>query len=53
MAKSQQSEGAKEVAKVDTAAAMESARGEPMVKRFLEVFRGDLAQVKPVKGEES
>ncbi len=31
--------------------ALESARQEPLVKRFLEVFRGDLAQVKPVKGE--
>lgn len=30
---------------------VESAREEPLVKRFLEVFRGDLAQVKPVKGE--
>jgi DNA polymerase-3 subunit gamma/tau len=30
---------------------MESAREEPLVKRFLEVFRGDLAQVKPSKGE--
>jgi DNA polymerase-3 subunit gamma/tau len=31
--------------------ALESARQEPLVKRFLEVFRGDLAQVKPVKGD--
>ena len=31
------------------ASAVESAREEPLVKRFLEVFRGDLAQVKPVK----
>lgn len=31
--------------------ALESARQEPLVKRFLEVFRGDIAQVKPVKGE--
>jgi hypothetical protein len=31
--------------------AAESARDEPLVKRFLEVFRGDLAQVKPAKGE--
>jgi DNA polymerase III gamma/tau subunit len=30
---------------------MESAREEPLVKRFLEVFRGDLAQIKPAKGE--
>jgi DNA polymerase III gamma/tau subunit len=30
---------------------VESAREEPLVKRFLEIFRGDLAQVKPAKGE--
>jgi DNA polymerase III subunit gamma/tau len=30
---------------------VESAREEPLVKRFLEVFKGNLAQVKPVKGE--
>lgn len=30
---------------------VESAKEEPLVKRFLEVFRGDLTQVKPVKGE--
>src|SRR5262245_11331340 len=30
---------------------VDSAREDPRVKRFLEVFRGDLAQVKPVKGE--
>jgi DNA polymerase III subunit gamma/tau len=30
---------------------VESAKEEPLVKRFLEVFRGDLAQVKPSKGE--
>ena len=30
---------------------VESAKDEPLVKRFLEVFRGDLAQVKPSKGE--
>jgi len=29
--------------------AIESAREEPLVKKFLEVFRGDLAQVKPIK----
>ncbi len=29
----------------------ESAKDEPLVKRFLEVFRGDIAQVKPAKGE--
>jgi DNA polymerase-3 subunit gamma/tau len=33
----------------ETSSAVESAREEPLVKRFLEVFRGDLAQVKPVK----
>ena len=32
-------------------AALDSAKEEPLVKRFLEVFRGDLAQVKPAKGE--
>src|SRR5688572_3330429 len=31
--------------------AMSSAKEEPLVKRFLEVFRGDIAQVKPPKGE--
>ena len=31
--------------------ALESAKEEPLVKRFLEVFRGDLAQIKPAKGE--
>jgi hypothetical protein len=31
---------------------MDSAREEPLVQRFLEVFRGDIAQVKPYKGEE-
>ena len=30
---------------------MQAAKEEPMVKRFLEVFRGDIAQVKPAKGE--
>ena len=34
-----------------TATAVESVKDEPLVKRFLEVFRGDLAQVKPAKGE--
>jgi DNA polymerase III gamma/tau subunit len=33
------------------AASAESAKDEPLVKSFLEVFRGDLAQVKPAKGE--
>ena len=32
-------------------AAAGNAKDEPLVKRFLEVFRGDLAQVKPAKGE--
>jgi hypothetical protein len=32
-------------------AAGENAKDEPLVKRFLDVFRGDLAQVKPAKGE--
>jgi len=31
--------------------AVENVKDEPLVKRFLEVFRGDLAQVKPAKGE--
>jgi len=30
---------------------LSSAKEEPLVKRFLEVFRGDIAQVKPPKGE--
>jgi DNA polymerase-3 subunit gamma/tau len=30
---------------------MDSVREEPMVKKFLETFRGDIAQVKPPKGE--
>jgi len=30
---------------------MDAAKDEPLVKRFLEVFRGDVAQVKPSKGE--
>jgi DNA polymerase-3 subunit gamma/tau len=30
----------------------ESAKEEPLVQRFLEVFRGDIAQVKPSKGEQ-
>jgi len=32
-------------------AAVETVKEEPLVKRFLEVFRGDLAQVKPAKEE--
>jgi DNA polymerase III gamma/tau subunit len=31
--------------------AADSVREEPLVKKFLEVFRGDVAQVKPSKGE--
>ena len=31
--------------------ALSSAKEEPLVRRFLEVFRGDIAQVKPSKGE--
>jgi transposase len=31
--------------------AVENVKDEPLVKRFLEVFRGDVAQVKPAKGE--
>jgi DNA polymerase-3 subunit gamma/tau len=31
--------------------ALQTAKEEPQVKRFLEVFRGDIAQVKPAKGE--
>jgi hypothetical protein len=30
---------------------MQAAKEEPIVKKFLEVFRGDIAQVKPAKGE--
>jgi len=30
---------------------LDAAKDEPLVKRFLEVFRGDIAQVKPSKGE--
>lgn len=30
---------------------LENAKEEPLVQRFLEVFRGDLAQIKPAKGE--
>jgi DNA polymerase-3 subunit gamma/tau len=35
----------------DTASNLDAAKDEPLVKRFLEVFRGDVAQVKPTKGE--
>jgi len=31
---------------------MDSVREEPMVKKFLETFRGDIKQVKPPKGED-
>jgi hypothetical protein len=30
---------------------VQSAKEEPLTKKFLEVFRGDLAQIKPTKGE--
>ena len=30
---------------------VQSAKEEPLTKKFLEVFRGDLAQIKPAKGE--
>jgi len=32
---------------------MEFVREEPIVKKFLETFRGDIAQVKPPKGEDN
>src|SRR5262249_32314561 len=35
----------------ETGSSLDSAKEEPFVKRFLEVFRGDIAQVKPAKGE--
>jgi hypothetical protein len=35
----------------NNAGGAESAKDEPLVKRFLEVFRGDIAQIKPAKGE--
>jgi DNA polymerase-3 subunit gamma/tau len=35
----------------DPANNMDAAKDEPLVRRFLEVFRGDVAQVKPSKGE--
>ena len=31
----------------------DNAKDEPLVKKFLEVFRGDIAQIKPAKGEQS
>jgi len=31
--------------------AVDNAKDEPLVKKFLEVFRGDIAQIKPAKGE--
>jgi DNA polymerase III subunit gamma/tau len=34
-----------------SATSVENAKNEPLTKKFLEVFRGDLAQVKPAKGE--
>jgi DNA polymerase III subunit gamma/tau len=36
---------------LNDAPSAESAKNEPLVKSFLEVFRGDLAQVKPAKGD--
>jgi DNA polymerase III subunit gamma/tau len=45
-----ESRPASPVRKADDAS-LSSAREEPLVKRFLEVFRGDIAQVKPPKGE--
>jgi DNA polymerase-3 subunit gamma/tau len=30
---------------------LDSVRQEPMVRKFLDVFRGDIAQVKPARGE--
>jgi hypothetical protein len=35
----------------EPASNLDAAKNEPLVKRFLEVFRGDVAQVKPTKGE--
>jgi hypothetical protein len=35
----------------DPSGNLDAAKDEPLVKRFLEVFRGDVAQVKPSKGE--
>jgi len=35
----------------DPAGNLDAAKDEPLVRRFLEVFRGDVAQVKPSKGE--
>jgi DNA polymerase-3 subunit gamma/tau len=32
---------------------LESAREEPLVKKFLETFRGDIAMVKPPKGDDN
>ena len=32
-------------------AAIDSAKDEPLVKSFLDVFRGDIASIKPAKGE--
>jgi DNA polymerase-3 subunit gamma/tau len=38
-------------ARRDSGNTVQSAKDEPLVKRFLEVFRGDIAQIKPVNGE--
>ena len=35
----------------DDKSPLSSAKEEPLVRRFLEVFRGDIAQVKPPKGD--
>jgi DNA polymerase III subunit gamma/tau len=41
----------KEQSSPSTTPSVQSAKEEPLTKRFLEVFRGDLAQIKPAKGE--
>ena len=35
----------------EKAASPDNVKDEPLVRSFLEVFRGDLAQIKPAKGE--
>jgi len=37
--------------RADSGTNLDAAKDEPLVRRFLEVFRGDVAQVKPSKGE--
>ncbi|HLQ79340.1 MAG TPA: DNA polymerase III subunit gamma/tau [Terriglobia bacterium] len=39
------------VPRTDSKSSMDVAKEEPLVRRFLDVFRGDIAQVKPSKGE--